>query len=265
MHSRLAEDAYQAGVRRLGLPGRPGRVRVIVRVRVVATGFQPLRGRRGAPMGAVTMSTAERLLVTRFVRRATIAAALIAAPMFAFAGPAFAAGSAPAAPAVSGPTRYHVPHRIKHRPVTAPATTAPATAPTAAPAGSMSAYEAQVVTLTNAQRVANGCAALRADDRLVTAARKHSADMVTKSFFSHTGSNGSDFVAREVGAGYPSSGPSAENIAWGYRTPQEVVTGWMNSPGHRANILNCSSVAVGVGMVLQADGTPYWTQDFGRI
>jgi uncharacterized protein YkwD len=89
--------------------------------------------------------------------------------------------------------------------------------------------------------------------------------MVTKAFFSHTGSDGSDFVAREIGAGYPASGPSAENIAWGYRTPQEVVTGWMNSPGHRANILNCSSVAVGVGMIRAADGSPYWTQDFGRI
>jgi uncharacterized protein YkwD len=62
-----------------------------------------------------------------------------------------------------------------------------------------------------------------------------------------------------------SSGPSAENIAWGYRTPPEVVTGWMNSPGHRANIVNRSSVAVGVGMVRAADGSPYWTQDFGRI
>jgi uncharacterized protein YkwD len=229
-------------------------------------------------MGAVTMSTAERLLVTRFVRRATIAAALLAAPMFAFAAPAFAAGGTPATPAASGPTYYgpahHVRHRVTHRP-TAPSTTTPTTpttrpttapvTPTSTPGTDASAYEAQVVTLTNAQRAANGCGALRADARLAVSARKHSADMVTKAFFSHTGSDGSDFVAREIGAGYPASGPSAENIAWGYRTPQEVVTGWMNSPGHRANILNCSSIAVGVGMIRAADGSPYWTQDFGRI
>jgi uncharacterized protein YkwD len=226
-------------------------------------------------MGVVTMSTAERLLVTRFVRRATIAAALIAAPMFAFAAPAFAAGGTPATPAASGPTysgpAQHARHRVTHRPTTPSATppttstTRPTTVPTTAPVTDASAYEAQVVTLTNAQRGANGCGALRADARLTVAARKHSADMVTKAFFSHTGSNGSDFVAREIGAGYPAAGPSAENIAWGYRTPQEVVTGWMNSPGHRANILNCSSVAVGVGMIRAADGSPYWTQDFGRI
>ncbi len=157
---------------------------------------------------------------------------------------------------------------------TAPATTAPATsapvsrtpttvAPTtSAPAG-LSSYEAQVITLTNAQRTANGCGALRADDRLTAAARAHSADMVAQGFFSHTGSDGSTFVIRATRAGY--SGASAENIAWGYRTPQEVVTGWMNSAGHRANILNCQSIAVGVGMVVKADGTPYWTQDFGRV
>jgi uncharacterized protein YkwD len=121
------------------------------------------------------------------------------------------------------------------------------------------------VALTNAERTAKGCPALRADDRLAAAARAHSTDMVAQGFFSHTGSNGSTFVAREVAAGYPKKGASAENIAWGYRTPREVVTGWMNSSGHRANMLNCSSLAVGVGLAYRADGTPYWTQDFGRV
>jgi uncharacterized protein YkwD len=89
--------------------------------------------------------------------------------------------------------------------------------------------------------------------------------MVKQGFFSHTGSSGSSFVAREISAGYPKKGPSAENIAWGFRTPQDVVTGWMNSPGHRANILNCGSVAVGVGLAYTSGGSAYWTQDFGRI
>ncbi|XVV11173.1 CAP domain-containing protein [Actinoplanes sp. CA-131856] len=162
----------------------------------------------------------------RFVRRAVVTAALIAVPTM-FGAPAFAAAQA--------------------------APTTPA------------AYEAEVVKLTNAQRVKNGCKALRTDARLTTAARAHSTDMVKKNFFSHTGSDGSNFVTREVRAGYPRNGAAAENIAWGYRTPQQVVTGWMNSTGHRKNILNCANTAVGVGVAYTAGGAPYWTQDFGRV
>ena len=132
-------------------------------------------------------------------------------------------------------------------------------------AGVVASYPAEVVRLTNVQRAANGCPALRIDERLVAAARAHSADMVGQHFFSHTGSDGSNFVAREVAAGYPRKGASAENIAWGYRTPKAVVDGWMNSPGHRANILNCGSLAVGVGIAYTSGGAPYWTQDFGRL
>jgi uncharacterized protein YkwD len=168
--------------------------------------------------------------VNRFARKAVLVAAIVAAPVFA-ATPAFAATTG-----------------------TPKKTTAVDTA----------AYEVEVVKLTNAERTKKGCPALRIDGRLTQAARAHSADMVRAGFFDHTGSNGSNFVAREVAAGYPKKGASAENIAWGYRTPKEVVTGWMNSSGHRANILNCSSIAVGVGVVYKGSA-PYWTQDFGRI
>ncbi|GID26087.1 CAP domain-containing protein [Paractinoplanes brasiliensis] len=168
----------------------------------------------------------------RFVRRAVAIAALIAIPTLA-GGPAFAATTAKA--------------------------------PKKAAVADQAAYETEVVKLTNAQRTARGCKALRIDDRLVKAARAHSQDMVRNGFFDHTGSDGSNFVTREVRAGYPRKGASAENIAWGYRTPQQVVTGWMNSSGHRKNILNCSSVAVGVGLAYTSSGAPYWTQDFGRI
>jgi uncharacterized protein YkwD len=178
--------------------------------------------------------------VHRSARRAAVVAALVTGPVLV-AGPVLAC----AAPALAADTAA-----VRTKP--------------AVPADP-AAYEAQVVALTNAARTVQGCPALRADDRLAAAARAHSTDMVAQSFFSHTGSNGSTFVAREVAAGYPKKGASAENIAWGYRTPQEVVTGWMNSSGHRANILNCSSVAVGVGLAYKAGGTPYWTQDFGRI
>ncbi len=172
------------------------------------------------------------------------------------------------APSTSGP--------VTSNPSTsAPATTRPtssapqtptAAPPTGTPSGPtqhLAGYEAQVVTLTNAQRTANGCGPLRSDDRLTTSARTHSSDMASQGFFSHTGSDGSNFAARAVKAGY--TGASAENIAWGYRTPQEVVTGWMNSAGHRANILNCTSIAVGVGLAVKADGSLYWTQNFGRV
>jgi uncharacterized protein YkwD len=170
--------------------------------------------------------------LNRFVRATVIAAALVVAPLAA-ATPALAAGSA-----------------------TAPKKTAVVDAV---------AFETEVVKLTNARRAANGCSALRIDERLVAAARVHSTDMVRSGFFSHTGSNGSNFVAREVAAGYPRKGAAAENIAWGYRTPKDVVNGWMNSPGHRKNILNCASVAVGVGIAVKPGGAIYWTQDFGRI
>ena len=79
--------------------------------------------------------------------------------------------------------------------------------------------------------------------------------------FSHTGRGGSNFVSRAKAAGY--AHPSAENIAWGYRSAEDVVTGWMNSPGHRTNILNCRSKTVGTGAVYAQNGAPYYTQDFG--
>ncbi|MFI6073285.1 CAP domain-containing protein [Actinoplanes sp. NPDC051343] len=177
--------------------------------------------------------------MTRFVRRAAVLAALVAAPVLAVAGPAFAAESG---------------HATGTKPVAVDKV-----------AVDKVAYENQVVALTNVQRKAHGCGALRNDSRLAQSARAHSTDMVKQGFFSHTGSSGSSFVAREISAGYPKKGPSAENIAWGFRTPQDVVTGWMNSPGHRANILNCGSVAVGVGLAYTSGGSAYWTQDFGRI
>ncbi|MGK5678364.1 CAP domain-containing protein [Actinoplanes sp. URMC 104] len=171
-------------------------------------------------------------MLKRFVRRAVVTAALIAVPTLAGA-PAYAAATAET--------------------------------PRKTTAVDQAAYETEVVKLTNAERTARGCKALRIDSRLVAAARAHSTDMVEHGFFDHTGSDGSNFVTREVRAGYPRNGASAENIAWGYRTPQQVVTGWMNSAGHRKNILNCASTAVGVGVAYTSGGAPYWTQDFGRI
>jgi uncharacterized protein YkwD len=128
-----------------------------------------------------------------------------------------------------------------------------------APARNVAA-ENLAVQLTNAQRAQHGCSALRIDVRLVTAARQHSRDMRVRHYFDHNAPDGKTPWDRIKADGY--SQPGAENIAMGYATAQAVVNGWMNSPGHRANILNCSLKAVGIG-VEYGSGGPWWTQDFG--
>lgn len=133
--------------------------------------------------------------------------------------------------------------------------------PTAQISGDQAAsYEAEVVALTNGQRAAHGCPALRDDPRLRAAAIAHSVDMRVRDYFAHNTPDGVTPWTRIEDQGY--SDPSAENIARGQPTPQAVVEAWMNSAGHRANILNCSSKAIGVGVQFGPDG-PWWTQDFG--
>jgi uncharacterized protein YkwD len=116
----------------------------------------------------------------------------------------------------------------------------------------------QVFTLVNQQRKQAGCAALKEDSRLDKAAQGHSTDMATQHYFDHTTPSGVTFDKRETAAGYPS--PGGENIAMGQTSAQQVMTDWMNSSGHRANILNCQFTAIGIG--LDTNGW-YWTQDFG--
>lgn len=119
----------------------------------------------------------------------------------------------------------------------------------------------QVVSLTNAERAKNGCGALTVDSRLQAAAQGHSDDMVARNFFDHTDPSGRSPGDRITAAGYRWS-TYGENIAYGQRTPAAVMSAWMNSSGHRANILNCKFRNIGVGVTLKS-GTPYWTQNFG--
>ncbi len=144
-----------------------------------------------------------------------------------------------------------------HRP--SPSKTVAARPPTATSTKGMST-EALAVKLTNDQRAQHGCSALRVDSRLRTAARAHSADMRDKHYFDHNSPDGRTPWDRIKAAGY--ADPGAENIAQGYPTAQAVVQGWMNSSGHRANILNCDLKAIGIG-VATGQGGPWWTQDFG--
>lgn len=122
----------------------------------------------------------------------------------------------------------------------------------------------QVINLTNAERADAGCPALVANDRLMIAAQGHSDDMAANNFMSHTGSNGSSPWDRMREAGYEYR-RAAENVAAGYRTAESVVNGWMNSSGHRANILNCALEEIGVGYATNSnsDYGTYWTQKFG--
>jgi uncharacterized protein YkwD len=119
--------------------------------------------------------------------------------------------------------------------------------------------DAEVLALVNRERGTAGCAPLAADDRLAAAARAHAVDMSANDYFSHVSQDGRSFVDRSKAKGYPD--PAAENIAKGQRTAEEVMRAWMDSPGHRANILDCNLKALGVGFTAKGY---YWVQDFGR-
>ncbi|KOS61603.1 hypothetical protein FJQ98_12730 [Lysinibacillus agricola] len=141
----------------------------------------------------------------------------------------------------------------KDNTATAPSQSTPSTT-----TSDVNAFEQEVVKLTNAERTKAGLAPFKTDDQLMAAAREKSQDMQSKNYFSHTSPTfGSPFDRmKALGISYKSAG---ENIAQGQRTPQEVVQGWMNSPGHRANILNEKFTHIGVGYVKSGN---YWTQQF---
>ncbi|MFD8808550.1 CAP domain-containing protein [Streptomyces sp. NPDC059597] len=143
------------------------------------------------------------------------------------------------------------------KPAPKPAKTTAAATPT--PAATASGAVAQIVQLVNAERAKVGCSALTVNAELNKAAQAHSDDMAAHQNMSHTGSDGSDPGSRITAAGYQWSA-YGENVAYGYSTPAEVMAGWMASPGHRENILNCSYKEIGVGL---AQPGSYWTQDFG--
>ncbi|MFI0167612.1 CAP domain-containing protein [Streptomyces sp. NPDC017095] len=179
--------------------------------------------------------------------------------------PATPTAAAPSTPTTAAPA------------TTAAATTAPATAaspsvPPAAPsapqsaapstgqpAATASAAAADILRLVNAERSGAGCRPLTLNSTLSKAAQAHSEDMAAHRNMSHTGSDGSSPGDRITRAGYTWSS-YGENVAYGYTTAEQVMAGWMASPGHRANILDCGFTELGVGLA-QPGG--YWTQDFG--
>lgn len=121
---------------------------------------------------------------------------------------------------------------------------------------------AAVIDLTNRERAQHGLLPLSADPLLTTAAQAHSADMVARAFYAHTAPDGSRPWDRAAAAG-STRRSIGENIACGQRSPADVVEGWMNSPGHRANILKPGFTHIGVGFAGGGRAGTYWTQLFG--
>ena len=131
------------------------------------------------------------------------------------------------------------------------------------PADTVAAYEQEVFDLVNQIREENGLEPFVYNETLAGTARAHSQDMIDRNFFSHTNPDGEDPFDRMRDNGLSFS-MAAENIAAGQRTPEEVVNSWMNSEGHRANILGgCEEL--GVGLALGGSYGYYWTQCFATV
>ncbi|MDG4829527.1 CAP domain-containing protein [Solwaraspora sp. WMMD1047] len=177
------------------------------------------------------------------------------------AAPSPDATPTPSPSAAAAPTPSATPSKARRSSPTPTRTRSRAAAPAAAPTADT--REGQVIELVNRERTANGCGTVQSNNQLATASRLHSEDQAETENMSHTGSDGSSPWDRAERAGYRRA--IGENVAAGYRTPAAVMEGWMNSPGHRANILNCDAKAIGVGIAAAADGTLYWTQMFGSV
>lgn len=157
-----------------------------------------------------------------------------------------------------------------HRPI-AQAISATQTAATQG-ATAASDFATRVIARTNMYRTEHGCPALAPNAILTQTAQQHSADMATHDFVGHNSSSGATIGDRIKAAGYVYS-LVAENIAWGQKTPEEVVDLWFNeappNDAHRKNILNCQLRDIGVGYVYLASDPgkitshTYWTEDFG--
>jgi uncharacterized protein YkwD len=173
------------------------------------------------------------------VSAASVAVAAVAARPAAVAAPA--AVQAPALPLLPGPSAPHHSSGSSY-------------------SSHLNGPAAQVLALTNAQRSKAGCRPLAVDSRLTRVAQQHSTDMARRSYFSHTDPSGHTWEQRQVSAGWSANRTGGENIARGPSDARTVMNGWMSSPPHRQNILDCQFTTIGVGYSPRGD---YWAQDFG--
>jgi len=129
----------------------------------------------------------------------------------------------------------------------------------------VSAYDnTKMCCLVNQQRAMYGLPSLGLDPELTEAAQEHSDDMARTGIMDHTGSDGSDPGTRVENCGYNWQSV-AENIAFGFSDEESCMYNWMNSPGHRANILSADNEHFGSAVSYSSDGLPYYTQDFGSL
>ncbi|MFE9425006.1 sigma-70 family RNA polymerase sigma factor [Kitasatospora sp. NPDC006697] len=174
------------------------------------------------------------------------------------------AAASSAAPSTPPTTQVDAASQTPPSPTAAPSAGASATEASASRrsdvSGAQADYVRQVLELVNVQRSQHGCGPLTANSKLQLAAQRQSDDMAARQFFDHTNPDGLGPRQRIEAAGYRWS-TWGENIARGQADPASVMDGWMNSPGHRANILDCDFREMGVGVHFGTGG-PWWTEDF---
>ncbi len=134
-------------------------------------------------------------------------------------------------------------------------------APPPPPIVQVDGVQGGAVNSVNGHRAAAGLPPLVVDSRLTSAAQSHANDMANRRVMTHTGSNGSNAGQRIAVYGYGTT-MWAENVAAGYVTAADAVNAWMNSSGHRANILNNQLVNIGVAAATGSNGVTYWTMVF---
>lgn len=164
----------------------------------------------------------------------------------------------PALPVVGAVLDPDVPMVARATATARRASSAVTVGPVAPPPNEHQALAAEVVQLANLQRVAAGLPPLVVHPAAAAAAMSHSGDMAATGRMSHIGSDGSDAGTRLTRAGFTWR-TWGENVAAGQRTAPDVMSAWMNSAGHRANILGTTFTTIGVGVATTGDGTRYWT------
>jgi uncharacterized protein YkwD len=189
------------------------------------------------------------------------------------AGGGVSGGGAATRPAVSPvrPESASAPAAAPKPPAKAPKTAKTARKPTKHPtavkplvAPGLAGQETEVIGLVNVERGHAGCGSVKLNTDLRTAIRLHVQELGTHGnlYISHVSDDGRTFVDRAKDQGY--NDPGGENVARGQQNAADVMNSWMNSEGHRANILNCDFKAIGVGVAKGVDNTLVWGQIFGR-
>lgn len=159
------------------------------------------------------------------------------------------------------PTATPTPTPTPSPTLTPPPTPRPTVRPTTAPLAAVqvpanySSMAEHILALVNQQRSANGLPALTLNGKLTSAAQSYAEQMQRTGYFSHTAQDGTTFKQRDEAAGYTNWVWLGENIAYGQPTAEDVMVAWMNSPEHKANILNVKAKELGVGYA--PGGTPY--------